>query len=533
MTALRECYNAFSAMKTPIPIIDIFAGPGGLGEGFSALKPEGEEPIFKIKLSIEKDVFAHQTLMLRAFFRQFKNGEVPTDYYEYLKGNITKESLFRKHPVEAKNAKREAWRIELKKANREKVKSRIKMALNGATDWLLIGGPPCQAYSVAGRSRMMGGDKEENKKKYSKDRRHFLYKEYLQILADHQPTAFVMENVKGLLSSEIKKKKTFKLIISDLKNPLSVLRFNTDEPLTYKLYSFSTNSSTDADLNPEDYIVRSEEYGIPQARHRVFIFGIRSDVHNCHFNPLENTEKVSVSDVISDLPPLRSGLSKENDTPANWHDRIKLISTTRWYSKLPSDIQAAGSKALANVPLNLSRGKLFLQETVTPSKGSKPEYINKWYEDKSLGGVCNHETRSHIVEDLHRYFFASVFAKVRGRSPTLADFPPELLPNHNNVQKALAEGSLFSDRFRVQVGENPSTTVVSHISKDGHYYIHYDPSQCRSLTVREAARLQTFPDNYFFEGARTQQYHQVGNAVPPLLANKIALIVLTVFQSLE
>lgn len=126
-----------------------------------------------------------------------------------------------------------------------------------------------------------------------------------------------------------------------------------------------------------------------------------------------------------------------------------------------------------------------------------------------------------MESDLHRYLFVSCFGAVNGWSPKLREFPRDLLPDHANVNESL-NGGLFNDRFRVQIADQPATTITSHIHKDGHYYIHYDPTQCRSLTVREAARLQTFSDDYFFTGPTTQQYIQVGNAVPPLLAREIA-----------
>jgi DNA (cytosine-5)-methyltransferase 1 len=154
------------------------------------------------------------------------------------------------------------------------------------------------------------------------------------------------------------------------------------------------------------------------------------------------------------------------------------------------------------------------------------DYRPDWFIDSRIGGVCNHKTKGHMPSDLHRYLYASCFAQVHDRSPTLKDFPKDLLPNHRNAIEALdRSGGLFADRFRVQLKGKPATTITSHIHKDGHYYIHYDPSQCRSLTVREAARIQTFPDNYLFCGNRTQQYHQVGNAVPPLLAHELAALV--------
>jgi DNA (cytosine-5)-methyltransferase 1 len=132
-----------------------------------------------------------------------------------------------------------------------------------------------------------------------------------------------------------------------------------------------------------------------------------------------------------------------------------------------------------------------------------------------------------MASDLHRYLFATAYAKVAGRSPELRDFPVALLPQHRNVTEAGKE-FYFDDRFRVQVADRPSATITCHIAKDGHYYIHHDPAQCRTFTVREAARVQTFPDNYLFCGTRTAQYRQVGNAVPPLLARQIGQVVLSI-----
>jgi DNA (cytosine-5)-methyltransferase 1 len=157
-------------------------------------------------------------------------------------------------------------------------------------------------------------------------------------------------------------------------------------------------------------------------------------------------------------------------------------------------------------------------------------YKPEWFVDGRVEGICNHSTREHMPRDLHRYLYASCFAHCHGHSPKLRDFPTDLLPDHGNVHLALNGHGFFADRFRVQVGARCATTITSHMAKDGHGFIHPDPRQCRSLTVREAARLQTFPDNYLFSGPRTQQYVQVGNAVPPLLAQGIARIVWALLQ---
>jgi DNA (cytosine-5)-methyltransferase 1 len=183
--------------------------------------------------------------------------------------------------------------------------------------------------------------------------------------------------------------------------------------------------------------------------------------------------------------------------------------------------------------LSNGQGRLFGQRRTKPNLSIPSNLeLQDWLEDEKMEGfVTNNETRGHSEKDLHRYFFCSVWAKVAKNnkggisSPKSRDYPEILKPNHKNF-----DSGKFVDRFRVQIENDAATTITSHISKDGHYFIHYDPLQCRSLTVREAARIQTFPDNYFFVGNRTEQYVQVGNAVPPYLAKQIATQVLLIMK---
>lgn len=497
-----------------IPIIDIFAGPGGLGEGFSSYKPIGWAG-FKIALSIEKEYFAHQTLELRSFFRQFPEGKIPAEYYQYLRGDITKEVLFTKFKTEADLAKNEAWNATLgdEKYPTETVDERIGLALKGNTEWVLIGGPPCQAYSLAGRSRMA-----QEQEKHLKDKKHFLYEQYLRIIKVHKPSLFVMENVKGLLSAVIPEEtgSMFERILQDFRN--------LSNP-GYKIYSLSSKVEEFLeDGSPKykshsDFLIKSERYGIPQSRHRVILLGIRSDIDvQPHEILRESKTNVSIRQAIGDLPKLRSRISSRDsaDSFEKWREVLTEFPVT---SEIAPELRSLIKGKLEKLT-HEETGSSFL-----PFNNQKIEKnpLKKWFYDPRLEGVCNHVARSHMTSDLHRYFFAACYAALHKKSPSLTDFPENLYPEHSNVHNNTG-AIIFADRFRVQVSNRPSTTVVSHISKDGHYYIHYDPTQTRSLTVREAARLQTFPDNYFFEGPRTSQYQQVGNAVPPLLARKIAVI---------
>jgi DNA (cytosine-5)-methyltransferase 1 len=510
-------------MINGIPVIDLFAGPGGLCEGFASLK-KGKSRSFEIRVSIEKDSVAHKTLSLRALFRSFPSRKIPAAYYQYITGKISRERFESDPSVSpyVKKAYSEARCAELGKSNHREIDSWIRGGLAGAKEWVLIGGPPCQAYSIVGRARMRG----RNPKKFESDKRHFLYREYLRIIKEFSPSVFVMENVKGMLTSQHSGSLIFNRILGDLQSP--------GNGHQYLVRSFVVPGEIS---DPNDFVIKSERYGIPQSRHRVILFGIRADVAKSAPDLADFPERfvlkqaptVCARNVLDGLPRLRSKLSNRydgmTDSVANWQkaltNGLKVITRKRgsvslavlervkWAIKKSWDLKSTGGK--------------FVQSEISMNSS-----LAAWYLDPKIGGVTLHETRSHMESDLHRYLFAASFAREERRSPKLRDFPDVLLPSHENIG---SDSTPFIDRFRVQIGNQPSTTVVSHISKDGHYYIHPEPSQCRSLTVREAARLQTFPDNYFFEGNRTQQYHQVGNAVPPLLARKIAEIVLRLLQS--
>ena len=524
-----------SGYPKTIPVIDLFAGPGGLGEGFSSFACFGYHP-FQINLSIEKDPFAHRTLELRSFFRKFPGKGTPCAYYNYLRQvDIPEESrrsiLFNKYPAKAKQVENEARLAELGEEDPVTIHTWIRKTLDESSDWVLIGGPPCQAYSVVGRARNRGNSDYEPEE----DKRQYLYVEYLQIIAEHQPAVFVMENVTGLLSAILKNHRVFERMYEDLQEPKKALRREgrrirrsiLRKPFRYKLYSLVKSGET-SNSKLSDFVVCMEDFGVPQARHRIIILGIREDIDIVP-QTLQPTSPVSASKVLSGLPVVRSGLSREEDNANAWSSRLHEMVEFPWYVSLKKKDNGKVYERLVAALEKIrhpraDRGSEFISYDIGI------DYRPKWYLDSRIEGVCNHSTRMHFVDDLYRYFYAACFAQAKHRSPVLRDFPADLLPDHKNATRALNGNTLFADRFRVQVSNRPATTVTSHISRDGHYYIHPDPTQCRSLTVREAARLQTFPDNYTFCGSRTSQYVQVGNAVPPLLANQIAAIVYDVLE---
>jgi DNA (cytosine-5)-methyltransferase 1 len=499
-------------------VVDLFAGPGGLGEGFASPVEIGHVP-FRIGISVEKETSAHRTLLLRAFLREYRarHGVLPREFID-LHGSLISGVDW--EAVDAplwKHATEEARCLELgTDAAAEAIDHAIAALRRGFDDAILIGGPPCQAYSLVGRARAKGtaGYVREE------DKRHYLFREYIRVLDRLRPAAFVMENVKGMLSSTVETRLVFEMLMEDLAS------LGTGRGHHYELRAIRVIDGVarlGQALQPSDFVVRSELFGVPQRRHRVIIVGIRADLAAGADNAGITVPATlrTVADAIGDLPALRSGISRGLDDSISW--RFEVVAAAR----LLSDLYGWGNeKALGDAfaavaaGIDVARPLPRSAMTLPEDYGESDDDLMGWLERPEIAAIAQHETRAHMASDLRRYLFAAVFGMTRGHSPKAVEFPLALSPDHRNWHSGD-----FCDRFRVQLSGEPATTVTSHISKDGHYFIHPDPMQCRSLTVREAARLQTFPDDYLFLGNRTQQYVQVGNAVPPYLARQIAALI--------
>jgi DNA (cytosine-5)-methyltransferase 1 len=488
-----------------------------LGEGFAALDVKGFHP-FRIGVSVEKEPSAHRTLTLRAFLREYRTreGRLPEEYLDFHAGRVAEPDWASLDPAAWRVATGEALCLELgSQVAAESINSSIRRMRRNYEETVLIGGPPCQAYSLVGRARSRG------KKDYipEKDERHFLFREYIRVLDQLRPAAFVMENVKGILSSAVQSRLVFEMLMEDLST------VSSGRGYIYELRAVQVEEGRAVlkiPSQPSDFVVRAEEFGVPQRRHRVIIVGIRSDLaaRAASASIAIPKTKATVEDVIGKLAKLRSGLSSGDElvvwqvAMAGRAKRLADIHKGRDLQGLREEFSRLSTEFRSDSGLPRRSSSL-------PSRyGRSNDALTRWLECSQLRAIAQHESRGHMISDLDRYLFATVFAKVNGTSPKSFDFPVELAPDHRNWHSGI-----FADRFRVQLKDQPSTTVTSHISKDGHYFIHPDPSQCRGLTVREAARLQTFPDDYLFVGNRTQQYSQIGNAVPPFLSRIIAELI--------
>lgn len=402
--------------------IDLFAGAGGLSEGFIRAG-------FNAIAHVEMNKDACDTLRTRAAYHWLNENNKKNIYIDYLLSEEkSKEELWSKVP---KNLINSVINKEISENTLEEIFERIDSELNGRNIDLIIGGPPCQAYSVAGRARDPHGMR--------KDPRNFLYKYYVEFLKKYQPKMFVFENVPGMLTAKNG---------DHLENIFRAVR-----KAGYEL-SLPTNKNR---------YLNAKDFGVLQDRKRVIIIGWKTELglEYPDFEIYKNNYQV-LKDLFLDLVPLRNG-----------EGTLNAVN----YAK------------------------------------SSTEYLEQAKIRNGLDFVTQHIARPNNENDLEIYRIA-VDEWNNGKRLNYANLPPRLI-RHNNVKS-------FTNRFQVVNGEGISHTVVAHIAMDGHYYIHPDKNQNRSITVREAARIQSFPDDYFFEGSRTAAFKQIGNAVPPLMAEKIA-----------
>ena len=387
-----------------INFVDLFAGCGGLSEGFYQ---EG----YRALAHVEIDHAACETL------------KESMKYYGYLDYDsaVLEEDITQPDIIEKIS----------KVVGKEKVD-------------IIIGGPPCQSFSSAGRA------KDDNGMKY--DPRNYLFESYVRILNHFEPNFFVFENVTGILNARPEGHKIIEKIISELGRKYKVV------------------------LNPEMNVFNSANYGVPQIRKRVILIGVRKDLP---YTP----EELYASIKKTHFDPEMSNESRKG---------LKPFTTVRdAIAELPAVEPGGGEK---EIPFTPSRSNDFL----------------KYICEEGQNVLLDHVARRHNDTDRERY---RVMAKNHWNFEELLERRPDL--RHANKR-------CFNNSYTVQWWDLPSKTILAHIHKDGNLFIHPDYKQARTFTVREAARIQSFPDNFVFCGSRSDQFKQIGNAVPPLFARAIA-----------
>lgn len=396
--------------------IDLFAGAGGLSEGFIR---EMFEPVAHVEMSAE----ASDTLKTRLAFHYFNHKKKLQPYYDYLRQDKSRKELWDEIPQHLVES---VINEEINDKTIESIFQKIDLQLDERKVDVIIGGPPCQAYSLVGRSR------DPNRMK--DDKRNFLFRYYAKFLIRYKPKYFVFENVLGLLTAGNAK------YLNEMLELFEEIGYSADMK-----------------------VLNSEEYGVLQKRRRVIIIG-RKGKTKFNFPELKTIENnwQTKKDLFFDLPYLKPG--QELDV-ANYTKGIN-------------------------------------------------EYLKKTETRNGIDYTTQHITRNHNDRDLEIYSLA-IDRWLNERQRLKYNDIPKKLQTHKNTEA-------FLDRYKVIDPTGHSHTVVAHIAKDGHYYIYPDLKQVRSISVREAARIQSFPDDYFFEGGRTAAFKQIGNAVPPLMAEKIA-----------
>ena len=401
--------------------IDLFAGAGGLSEGFFQA---GFNPI----AHVEMDHSAAQTLETRSAFYYLKKQGNLNLYRNYLRGTISRDEFIAQIPEEV-------TRTIIQETMSDKTLPGIFRRIDDilrkdGVDHVdvIIGGPPCQAYSLVGRAQS-----SHMARPMAEDPRNRLYLLYARFLRKYKPKMFVFENVMGIETAN--GGVTWRNIRAQLKR------------VGYEIACHEQNAS---------------DFGVLQSRRRMIIVGWQKGT-NFQYPQFDVTEpNAIVNDLLRDLPKLTPGRSG------------------RRYGREPAS------------------------EYVTHNHIREPEDI-----------LTLHTARPNIPRDIAIYCIAIQMWNNGHERLRYDELPPHLI-THNNR-------NAFLDRFKVVEGDEQCChTILAHLSKDGHYFIHPDIRQHRSITPREAARLQSFPDNYFFEGSRTAVFTQIGNAVPPMMARSIA-----------